>query len=80
MDDHDLEKKKEKDEAYANEPDEKEVALDPIFNGDDLHKEKKTYPKVAGADNPMQKTESLDLKSQIRQELLKRLAEAKGDK
>jgi len=44
------------DEAYANEPDENEFEIDDaIFGGNDLHKEKGTYPKVAGGDNPMHK-------------------------
>lgn len=80
MKDHELEKKKDKEEGYENEPNETEVDIDkmnPMFKGNDLHKEKKTFPKVAGADNPMQKTESTDLRSQIRAELLQRLAEAK---
>lgn len=81
MDDHDQEKKKEKEEEYANEP-EPEVKSTSILGGNDLHKEKETYPKVAGGDNPMQKqkNESGDLRAQIRAELLQRLAEAKGAK
>ena len=80
MKDHDLEKKQDKEEGYENEPNETEVDMDKmnsIFKGNDLHKEKKTFPKVAGGDNPMQKMESGDLRSQIRAELLQRLAEAK---
>jgi hypothetical protein len=77
MDDEDEEEKKE--DAYANEPDEQEYEMDKaVFGGNDLHKEKKTYPKVAGGDNPMQKMESGDLRAQIRAELLHRLAEAKS--
>ncbi len=81
MDDHDAEKKKEKEEEYANEP-EPEIKSSSILGGNDLHKEKGTYPKVAGGDNPMQKqhNESGDLRAQIRAELLQRLAEAKGAK
>lgn len=81
MDDHDLEKKKEKEEEFANEPN-PEVKPSSIISGDDLHKEKGTYPKVAGGDNPMQKqkNESGDLRAQIRAELLRRLEEAKGAK
>lgn len=45
-----------------------------------MNRPKGTYPKVAGADNPMQKTEGMDLRSQIRAELQQRLAEAKGAK
>lgn len=81
MDDHDMEKDDEEDkqEAYVNEPNETEFDIDKvIFGGTDLHKEKKTYPKVAGGDNPMQKMESGDLRAQIRAELLHRLAEAKS--
>jgi len=48
-----------------------------VFGGNDLHKEKKTYPKVSGGDNPMKKMESGDLRAQIRAELLQRLSEAK---
>lgn len=49
-------KKKEHEEAYVNEPDEQEYDMDKIIaNGNDLHKQKNTYPKVAGGDNPMQR-------------------------
>lgn len=80
MDDH-MMQKKEKEEAYANEPDSMNVKDTPFpFDaaGDDLHKEKKTFPKVAGADNPMQRMENTDLRSKIRAELLQRLEEAKS--
>lgn len=87
MDDHDAEKKKSKeDEAFMNSPEDgSDTATsdvsDVIMKGNDIHKPKGTYPKVAGGDNPMQKTqESTDLRSQIRAELQKRLAEAKGVK
>lgn len=60
MDDHELEKNK-REEAYANEPDEMEHELDSIIRtGDDLHKQKGTYPKVAGGDNPMQNVSESD--------------------
>lgn len=78
MDDHNMQKK---GEAYANEPDEKSVkgsAFPFDAAGDDLHKEKGTFPKVAGADNPMQRMENTDLRSKIRAELLQRLEEAKS--
>jgi hypothetical protein len=78
MDDHEMDDEDEEDkkEAYANEPDETEYEMDKtVFGGNDLHKEKKTYPKVAGGDNPMQKMESGDLRAQIRAELMQRLAE-----
>ncbi len=87
MDDHDMEKKKGKeDEAFMNSPEggsdtEVRDVDDVIMRGNDIHKPKGTYPKVAGADNPMQRTqESTDLRSQIRAELQRRLAEAKGAK
>ena len=75
----DLDKKKEE---YANEPDEKIHGIDAIIpDGNDLNKPKKTFPKVAGGDNPMQRMESKEeLRTKIRAELLQRLAEAKGDK
>lgn len=84
MDDHDAEKKKGKeDEAFMNSPedgsdtDTRDVT-DVVMKGNDIHKPKGTYPKVAGADNPMQSTqESTDLRSQIRAELITRLEEAK---
>lgn len=45
-----------KSEAWNNEPDEQMHDLDSLIrNGDDLHKKKGTYPKVAGGDNPMQR-------------------------
>ncbi len=54
--DHDMDDHKKEEEAFANEPDETEYELDKIvFGGNDLHKEKGTFPKVAGGDNPMQK-------------------------
>ncbi len=85
MDDHDAEKKKDKEEAFGNslgdsEPETKDVD-DVLMKGNDIHRPKGTYPKVAGGDNPMQRThESTDLRSQIRAELQRRLAEAKGAK
>lgn len=88
MDDHDAEtddEKKDKEEAFGNslgnsEPETKGID-DVLMKGNDIHKPKGTYPKVAGGDNPMQKTqESTDLRAQIRAELLQRLAEAKGAK
>ncbi len=87
MDDHDMEKKKGKeDEAFMNSPEggsdtETKGVDDVIMRGNDIHKPKGTYPKVACGDNPMQRTqESTDLRSQIRAELQRRLAEAKGVK
>lgn len=81
MDDHEM----EKDEAWGNAPEgssEPEVfGLDSaIPNGDDLNKKKMTFPKVAGGDNPMLtvRVESADLRTQIRNELQRRLNEAKA--
>jgi hypothetical protein len=52
-----------------------------IHDGTDEHREKGTFPKVAGGDNPMQRVkEGSDLRAQIRAELLQRLSEAKGAK
>jgi len=85
MDDHEVDQEpkddeEDKKEAYANQPDEAEYEMDKtIFGGNDLHREKGSYPKVAGGDNPMQKVkEAGDLRAQIRAELLQRLAEAKS--
>jgi hypothetical protein len=76
-------KDKEKDEAYANEPDEEIKSADYMNNqlAGGMNRPKGTFPKVAGGDNPMQRqNESGDLRAQIRAELLQRLAEAKGAK
>lgn len=82
MDDHDAEKKDEK-EAFANSPegspDEPEVkGMDAaIPDGNDLNKPKKSFSdKPYRGDNPMA-TENTDLRSQIRAELQRRLNEAK---
>jgi len=87
MDDHDIEKddedEKEKDEAWANEPDEDEKDIDYMVNkmSGGMNRRKDTHPKVAGADNPMQKVkEEVSLVDQIRSELQKALAETKGAK
>ena len=83
MDDHEKEKK-EKDEAYMNEPDEEEKSVDYMNNklAGGMNRPKDTFPKVSDGDNPMKKNkfESGDLRAQIRAELLQRLAEAKGAK
>jgi hypothetical protein len=82
MDDHDIEKK----EAWANEPEEEEKNVDYMVNklAGGMNRSQATYPKVADGDNPMQKItrmgENVDLKDQIKAELRKRLAEAKGAK
>jgi hypothetical protein len=66
-------------EEFANAPDERLGSLsDAVPSGNDLHKEKGTYPKVAGGDNPMQKNES-----RIKSDLMKlymEIKEAKGKK
>jgi hypothetical protein len=83
MDDHDMEKKG-KEEGFQDattEPDEEYKDVDYMTNklAGGMNRPKGTYPKVAGADNPMQKAqESTDLISQIRAELQARLAEAKS--
>jgi hypothetical protein len=85
MDDHDMEKddKKEKEEAYANEPDEDERDINYITKkvAGGMNRPKGTHPKVAGADNPMQRVkEGEDLRDSIKQQLLKALEETKGAK
>jgi len=83
MDDHDMEKK-EKEESFQDattEPEEEYKDIDYMTNklAGGMNRPKGTYPKVAGADNPMQRAqESTDLLSQIRAELQARLAEAKS--
>ncbi len=83
MDDHGMEKKKDKEEAFGNSlGDSEPETMDTdaaIPNGNDLHKQKSMHRAAAGGDNPM-KAESGDLRAQIRAELLQRLAEAKGAK
>jgi hypothetical protein len=82
MDDHDAEKK-DKEEAYANEPDEDERDIDYMQNklAGGMNRPKGTHPKVADGDNPMKKVkEGDDLRAQIKAELAQRLAEAKGEK
>ncbi len=86
MDDHEMEPKddeEEKKEAWDNEPDECEADIDYMNNklAGGMNKPKDTFPKVAAGDNPMQRVrEDADLKDQIKAELRKRLAEAKGAK
>ena len=83
MDDHGMEKKKDKEEAFANSLDDSEpetMDMDAaIPNGDDLHKQKSMHRAAAGGDNAM-RAEGTDLRAQIRAELQQRLAEAKGAK
>jgi hypothetical protein len=77
------EMKKDKEEAFGNSLDDSEpdtMNIDAaIPDGDDLHKKKSMHKAAAGGDNAMA-AESTDLRSQIRAELLQRLAEAKGAK
>jgi len=87
MDDHGMEKKKDKEEAFGNSLDDSEpetMDMDAVIrNGDDLHKQKKSFSgKPYRGDNPMAAGayESVDLRAQIRAELQQRLAEAKGAK
>ena len=55
------------EETYANEPNTKVQDTDTLvnFHSGGLNRQKGTYPKVAGADNPMQKTTE-DLTSSLR--------------
>ena len=82
MDDHDMEKDDKKKDEWANEPDEEYKDVDYMVNklAGGMNRPKGTYPKVAGGDNPMQRTESTDLRASIKAELARRLAEAKGAK
>jgi hypothetical protein len=87
MDDHDIEKK-DKEEAFGNsvdgsEPEYADISAS-IPDGNDMHKPKKSFSgKPYRGDNPMAAGayESKDqLRASIREELLQRLAEAKGAK
>ena len=79
MDDHDAEKK-DKEEAYANEPDEEYKDIDYITQktAGGMNRRKGTHPKVAGGDNPMQKVGEAELRNSIKEQLLKALEEHKG--
>jgi hypothetical protein len=88
MDDHGMEKKKDKEEAFGNslndsEPEYADINA-AIPDGDDLNKPKKSFSgKPYRGDNPMAAGayESKEqLRASIREELLQRLAEAKGAK
>lgn len=76
----DQQAKEKEDEGFVNKPEPEYGDIDSVLmKGNDLNKPKKTFSKVAGGDNPMQpRTESTDLRTQIRNELQRRLAEAKG--
>ena len=90
MDDHDAEKDEkddeddeDKEEAWANEPDEDERSVHYQMNKlqGGMNRRKGTHPKVAGADNPMQRVkEGEDLRATIKAQLQKALAETKGAK
>ena len=74
----DLDDDSEKKDEWANEPDEEVSDVDNILiKGNDLHKSKKTFPKVAGGDNPMA-MEGEELRAWVKNELSQRLAEIKG--
>ena len=79
LDDSEDNEKEEGFQDATTAPDPEYKGIDAVtHDGNDLNKSKKTFPKVAGGDNPMQKAEeSTDLISQIRAELQARLAEAK---
>ncbi len=87
MDDHDAEKK-DKDEAFGNSVDDSEPEVTPISDilnkGDDLNKPKKSFSgKPYRGDNPMAAgafENKEQLRASIKEELLQRLAEAKGAK
>jgi hypothetical protein len=55
------------DETFANEPEEKIQDTDTLvnFHSGGLNRQKQTFPKVAGGDNPMQKTTE-DLTNSLR--------------
>lgn len=76
----------EMEEAYANEPNPEVQGVENIIaQGTDMHRQKGTYPKVAGGDNPMNMREEEELRA-IEQRLnealdgLKVMSEAKGKK
>jgi hypothetical protein len=76
--------KKDKEEAWANEPDEdtRDVSYVTTKLQGGMNRRKGTHPKVAGGDNPMQKVGETneELVSSIKAELIKALEETKGAK
>jgi len=70
------------EEAWENEPDEDVKGMDAVIRpGNDLNKPKKTFPKVAAGDNPMQHMESQDeLIKSIENQLKLQLEEMKGNR
>jgi len=89
MGDHDMEKddsepKDDEKKEWANSLDDSEPEVkDTDYMNNKLaggmNRPKDTFPKVAGADNPMQRSR-IDTRESIRTELLQRLEEAKGAK
>ena len=68
----------DKKDEWSNEPDEVVGDVDDVvIKGNDLHKSKRTYPKVAGGDNPMA-MEGEELRVWVKNQLAQRLAEFKG--
>ena len=58
--DMDVSDKMDEDDSldYANSPDEEYCDTDSILrSGNDMHRSKRTFPKVAGGDNPMQQVD-----------------------
>ena len=95
MDDHDMEKddeedsKKDKEEAFGNAPigasDQEYHGMDAaVPDGDDLNKPKKSFSgKPYRGDNPMAAgayESKEELRASIKEELRRRLSEAKGEK
>jgi len=84
MDDHDMEKKDKEEEAFGNSVGDSEPEVgepkDAIPDGNDLNKPKTMHKhSYRQGDNPMA-MEGEELRSWIRSELQKKLAEAKGAK
>lgn len=87
MDDHDMDPdrdEKKKDE-WINEPEPEIKDIDYMVNklAGGMNKGHDTFPKVSDGDNPMRRIKNMegeDLRAQIRDELRRRLAEAKGAK
>ena len=78
-DEEDDEKKEWANSLDDSEPEVKDVDYMNNKLAGGMNRPKDTFPKVAGGDNPMQRSR-IDTRESIRAELLKRLAEAKGAK
>lgn len=79
----DEDEKKEKDEAWDNEPDVSEKDVDYMNNklAGGMNRPKDTFPKVSDGDNPMKRVHETDaFRESIKAELRRRLEEAKGAK